>query len=76
MFHPLGGDLSNLNEHDLEEKIKDLSKKYLTAQRLGKNEVLTQLQTFITIYREELKMRYLQRKSQDDDDLNKLINVD
>lgn len=76
MFHPLAGDLSNLNEHDLEEKIKDLSKKYLAAQRLGKNEVLTQLQTFITIYREELKMRYLQRKSQDDDDLDKLINVD
>ena len=76
MFHPLEDDLSALNEQDLEEKIKDLSSKYLTAQRLGKNDLLTQLQTFITIYRQELKLRYIQRKSQDDDDLNSLINVD
>ena len=76
MFHPLGEELANLNEQELEEKIKDLSKKYFAAQRLGKNEILTQLQTFITIYKEELKLRYLQRKSQDDDDLNNLINVD
>ena len=76
MFSPFSGDLSELSDNDLQEKIQQLSKKYLTAQRLGKNEMLTQLQTFITIYRDELKVRSLKNKLDDNGNLDNLINVD
>lgn len=76
MFSPFSGDLSDLSDNDIQEKIKQLSTRYLTAQRLGKNEMLTQLQTFITIYREELKLRSAKNKLDDNNDLDDLINVD
>jgi len=76
MFHPLQGDLAAISDADLEEKIKSLSKKYLSAQRQNNPQVLTQLQTFITLYREEMQQRHLKRKSDDNDDLNQLINIE
>jgi len=77
MFDPLGNDLSHLKDNEVEEKILELSKKYFTAQRLGKPEMLTQLANFVTIYKAELSMRNKQKmKTQLDGDLDQLINVD
>ena len=76
MLNPFSGDLSELSDNDLHEKIQSLSKKYITAQRLGKNEMLTQIQTFITIYKQELTVRAAKNKLDDNDDLNNLINVE
>lgn len=76
MFHPLVNDLSNLKETELEEKLIDLNKKYYAAARMGSRDLLTQLSTIITMYREELKFRYAKKNQQDDDDLGQLINVD
>jgi len=77
MFHPFQGNLEELSDADLETKIKDLSKKYLSAQRQNNPYILTQLQTFITIYREELTTRSLKKKTgNDDDSLDQLINVE
>jgi hypothetical protein len=77
MFHPFKEDLSSIKEEDLESKIHDLTKKYHQAYRLGKPELLTQLSTFITIYREELSKRYYERSKKDlGGDLDQLINVD
>jgi hypothetical protein len=76
MFSPFSDDLSALSDNDLHEKIQSLSKKYITAQRLGKNEMLTQIQTFITIYKQELTVRAAKNKQDDNDDLNNLINVE
>jgi hypothetical protein len=77
MFDPLGNDLSHLKDNEVEEKILELSKKYFTAQRLGKPELLTQLANFVTIYKAELSMRNREKmKSQLDGDLDQLINVD
>jgi hypothetical protein len=76
MFHPLEGDLSKLSDSEVESRVMDLSKKYFAAQRLGKPELLTQLATFVTIYKEELSKRHRDRTRQElNGDLDQLINV-
>jgi hypothetical protein len=77
MIHPFEGDLSQLKDNEVEEKLYELNRKYFTAYRLGKPELLTQLATFVTIYKEELSRRHqLKMKGQMDGDLDQLINVD
>ena len=77
MLHPLQQDLSDLKDTDIELKVQELTKKYHSAYRLGKPEMLTQISTFITIYKEELSRRYRERtRSELDKDLDQLINVE
>jgi hypothetical protein len=76
MFHPLEGDLSGLKDTEIEQKLIELNKKYYAAARMGSRDLLTQLSTFITIYRDELSNRYARKLKSDDNDLDQLINVD
>ena len=77
MFHPFEQDLSELKDNELEEKVQELTKKYYQAYRLGKPELLTQLATFVTIYKEELQKRHAAKlKDNLDGDLDQLINVE
>lgn len=76
MFHPFTEDLSQLKDNELEEKVQELTRKYFAAQRLGKPELLTQIATFVTIYKDELSKRYHQRTNAElNGDLDQLINV-
>ncbi len=76
MFHPLIGDLSEFKDQEIENRLLELNKKYYAASRLGSYDLLTQLLTCITIYREELAKRHAQKLKQADNDLGQLINVD
>jgi hypothetical protein len=76
MFNPIVDNLTQFTDNELEERILDLSKKYSTAARLGKPELLTQISILVTMYKEERSKRYLEKKNQLDDDLDQLINVD
>lgn len=77
MFHPFEEDLSKLSDMELEDKIRDLNKKIVTALRLGKPELLTQIEIFVTIYKQEMSKRYREKTNQQlDGDLDQLINVD
>jgi len=77
MFHPLEGDLSELKDSEVEAKLQELNKKYYQAARLGNPQVLTQIETFVTIYRDEMQKRHLAAKlSAEENDLDDLINVD
>ena len=77
MFHPLEEDLSLLKDSEVESKLQELTRKYFLAARMGQNEMLTQLSTFVTIYKEELSKRLLAKtQGTYDTDLNQLINVD
>jgi hypothetical protein len=76
MFHPLESDLSILKDQDVENKLIELNKKYHAAARLGSRDLLTQLSTFITIYRQELAKRHADKMKSTDSDLGQLINVD
>jgi len=76
MFHPFEGDLTQLKDQEIENKLIELNKKYYTAARIGSRDLLTQLSTFITIYREELSKRHSRKLKDGNDDLDQLINVD
>ena len=76
MFHPLEEDLSKYTIEEVETRLTDLSRKYNTAMRFGNIQLLTQIQTFVTIYRNELSERHAQQMRETDQDLNALINVD
>ena len=77
MFHPFEEDVTQLSDTQLTDRISELGKKYTQAARLGKGQLLTQLQTFVTIYRDEITKRAISAKyEQDDKDLDQLINVD
>ena len=77
MFHPFEQNLSELKDNELEEKVQELTKKYYQAYRLGKPELLTQISTFVTIYKDELSKRYRERTQTElNGDLDQLINVD
>jgi hypothetical protein len=77
MFHPLADDLTKLTDSEVEEKLQELTRKYFAAQRMGNRELLTQLSTFVTMYRQEMSRRYLNRTNPNlDKDLDQLINVD
>jgi len=76
MFHPLESDLSTMKDQDVENKLIELNKKYYVAARLGSSDLLTQLSTFITIYRQELAKRHADKMKSTDSDLGQLINVD
>jgi len=76
MLHPLSVDLTTLKDSEVEEKLQELTRKYFAAQRLGKPELLTQISTFVTIYKQELSRRYLDKTNSElDRDLDQLINV-
>ena len=78
MFHPFEEDITQLTDTQLTEKISELNKKYFQASRLGKGQLLTQLQTFVTIYIYEFSRRAMKPIKTNDQDkyLDQLINVD
>ena len=77
MFHPLEGNLSLLKDSEVESKLQELTRKYFLAARMGNAALLTQLNTFVIIYKEELSKRLLAKtQGTYDTDLNTLINVD
>lgn len=77
MFHPFEQDLSGLKDQELDDKISELTRKYFAARRMGSFDLLTQLETFLTIYKEERSRRYAKKLNGDaGDDLGQLINVD
>lgn len=76
MFHPLQGEIQELTDQDLEKRLIDLNRKYHQAARIGNRDLLTQVQQFITIYRDEMSRRHQARFREHDRDLSELINVD
>lgn len=81
MWDPRAEDISSLSDSEVEEKVRELTKKYYTAARFPDQSVLPQIATLLTMYREELLTRQrnaLQKASDNnkDQDLDQLINVD
>lgn len=76
-IHPMTQDLSTLSTNEVEAKVNELRKKYLTARN---PQIKNQIFYFLTDYQEELKMRYAKEKQELDNqtgsDLDNLINID
>ena len=76
-IHPMTQDLSELSTTEVEAKVNELRKKYLSARN---PQIKNQIFYFLTDYQEELKMRYAKEKLEMDkqtgNDLDNLINID
>lgn len=76
-IHPMTQDLSELSTNEVEAKVNELRKKYLSARN---PQIKNQIFYFLTDYQEELKMRYAKEKieldKQTGNDLDNLINID
>ena len=76
-IHPMTQDLSELSTTEVEAKVNELRKKYLSARN---PQIKNQIFYFLTDYQEELKMRYAKEKIEMDkqtgNDLDNLINID
>tara|TARA_B100000900_G_C20258395_1_gene584918 strand:- start:206 stop:451 length:246 start_codon:yes stop_codon:yes gene_type:complete len=76
-IHPMTQDLSELSTNEVEAKVNELRKKYLSARN---PQIKNQIFYFLTDYQEELKMRYAKEKieldKQTGNDLDNLINIE
>ena len=76
-IHPMTQDLSELSTNEVEAKVNELRKKYLSARN---PQIKNQIFYFLTDYQEELKMRYAKEKMELDkqtgNDLDNLINIE
>lgn len=76
-IHPMTQDLSELSTTEVEAKVNELRKKYLSARN---PQIKNQIFYFLTDYQEELKMRYAKEKIEMDkqtgNDLDNLINIE
>jgi len=83
-MHPLEGDIQSLKDNELEDKLRDLNKRYLTATRLNNQSLAEQVLMLLTSYRQEQTRRQqisfneAIKKSQGEvnGDLSELVNVD
>ena len=83
-MHPLGEDVSQLSDTQLEDKLRQLQKRLLTSSRFPNQELTQQVNMLLTMYREEQVKR--QKKAFDEQlkqsqkevntDLKELVNVD
>ena len=67
MEHPLIHDVNDLSESELTDKINDLSKKYMIAQRSGNAQLCNQIGMALETYRNKLQEKYRQQHTNDDD---------
>jgi len=80
VFNPLLPSTADLKVTDLENKINELTKKYLVAARSGNGNLAQQVLFVLESYKADLQARNLAairaHKPKGDDSLDKLINID
>jgi hypothetical protein len=78
-MHPFAPDLSSLSDKELDEKIQELTKKYMQAMRFSPS-ITGQIVLLLESYKTAMQERNLAKakKAADDgeNDLDELINVD
>ena len=82
-FHPLQEELDNMSEEELGNRIRELTKKYTSARRFGRNpDMLAQLTHALNTYRNAIRERRLEawhknnKKLRNEPDIGDLINID
>lgn len=77
MEHPLIGDISALTTEELTNKIAELNKKLVIAQRTGNghlcNQVRMAIESYQTLYHQRLEEQY--RKQSGDRDFSDKIDI-
>jgi hypothetical protein len=82
-FHPLQEEIGNLSDEDLSKRIKELTKKRMSAIRFGRNpSLIAQLSDALESYRIEIRNRRLKnwqdnfKKARGEPDIGELINIE
>ena len=82
-FHTQQEELDNMSEEELGNRIRELSKKYTSARRFGRNpDLQAQLQKALLSYQQTLRNKRIKgwvdenKKRRGEPDLGELINVD
>lgn len=77
-MHPLQANLTTLSDNELEDKIKELTKKYFAAVRVSPT-VSTQILMLLEDYKHEQQLREFKKnensKSELGEDFDGLINI-
>ena len=63
-MHPLGSNLTELSDDDLQKKYGDLQRRWTQASRFGPTSIIPQLQMIMEDYQYEIQMR-LQRQMEE-----------
>lgn len=63
MEHPLIGNLSNLKEEELQEKISELNNKLVQAYRMGNTQLIGQVQMALESYKNHAQSRRQQQQT-------------
>jgi hypothetical protein len=79
-MHPLLPDLSTLTDSELEQKVRDLTKKYYTTARMGNKYMAQQIFILMDDHRGEQMRRQQealrrQKINSPEDDIDGLINI-
>lgn len=70
MEHPLIGDLSNLKDEEIQEKITELNSKLMAAYKMGNTQLVNQLHMAIESYRNQVNNRRQQNNTDHDDKID------
>ena len=83
LFHPLQEEIEKLNDTEIGNRIRELTKKRNSAKRISRNpDLLNQLQIELNTYTEVLRTRRIKdlqdkfKKSRGEPDLGELINIE
>lgn len=75
-MHPLAGDLSQLKDTEIDNKINDLTRKYFMTNNFG---IQQQISLLLDVYKSEMDKRrraeYEKMMANRDKDLDKLIKI-
>lgn len=79
-MHPLGNDLSELSDSDLQERISELHKKRMTAGRVGSMDLMRQIDMLLAdcnqeVYDRNATIMHKMDTKREESGLDKLINV-
>ena len=56
-MHPLGSNLTELSDADLQKKYGELQKRYMQAYRFGPQSIIPQIQMLMQDYQYEIQIR-------------------
>ena len=82
-FHPLQEEIDNMNDEQLGNRIRELTKKLTSARRFGRNpNLIGQLEKALISYQAVIKQKRIKgwvdehKKRRGEPDLGELINID
>lgn len=70
-YHPLMDNISALTDLELEQKLTDLTRRYITAQSIGNNNLQQQVSAMMEAYRNEVVNRTYAKQAKAAENKNK-----